>query len=314
MSISEKIPLSGAQEEKGDKELELAEEVTFVRGKETVVTKNIEEIKGMLEQGFRLSLLRQVRFLIDAGINVRELVERGRIKTAEKLFQKNEDRDLLYLKNGIERWKEAADNFRYNRFKYERKVTADFKDGSLEKKIFNIIQKTDDRLCHDKAKDMAAQYNSLLQGIEVIRKTGFPVERLEEICRDYRINVIDLNWDSSIPNGEDRREEVKDKKIKEVHPLLAPFMEEIGRLKEDGLTELPDWLAEQAEMAVMSAYYINLLEPYERIAHELEEEKKQYDKFIQERNIKDAPDFPLIDQTRVRCLEIMGKKVNRIKK
>ncbi|MBU1705979.1 hypothetical protein KKG19_04635, partial [Patescibacteria group bacterium] len=153
-----------------------------------------------------------------------------------------------------------------------------------------------------------------LQGIEVIRKTGFPVERLEEICRDYRINVIDLNWDSSIPNGEDRREEVKDKKIKEVHPLLAPFMEEIGRLKEDGLTELPDWLAEQAEMAVMSAYYINLLEPYERIAHELEEEKKQYDKFIQERNIKDAPDFPLIDQTRVRCLEIMGKKVNRIKK
>jgi len=237
---------------------------TLIKGEEKRLVSAAEEAKESLEGGFSPQTRDDTLGLRQFGIDFHAIRRKREIEGLKNKFYANANRELIYLTAGLDSWYENVNNYWYNCRNertcsaYSRKPYRDMELGftGLEKQLFEKISHGYGQIFHQDTKDVKAIAGSLdtieekyPQEKDNLNVAEFRESIVFEIC--YKAGERAFWQDGKIP----QRLMPKDATPRSYHPLLEPFREELEKLKAEGITELPGWLAEQGIMTGMSSVY-----------------------------------------------------------
>jgi hypothetical protein len=245
--------------------LKMENQCTLIKGEEKRLVRTAEEARESLNSGFGPQTLDDALGLRKFGVDIHAISRKEEIERLKNKFSANANRELIYLTGGLDNWFESVNNYwhnrhneKYNLSKCSPRPYRDMEIGftGLEKQLFEKISRGHGQIFHQDTKDVRATADYL---------DKFNKENLREEdnldTKEFRENIV---YEIGYKSGErafwqeeniPARLTPKNTAPKGYNPLLEPFRETIEKLKTEGVTELPDWLAEQGIMAGMSSVY-----------------------------------------------------------
>lgn len=278
--------------------------------KETVKSKSLAEVKELFRRGFTCSW-QEEDILTEVDVDVPELIKSGQGERERQYFELNEDRELLYLKSGHDDWMESVNNYWHN---YEAYREMEHPSSSMSAQLIKRIKRGINHHAHEEPKKFGSLDIIYRQSLDGIKSTGFSTEEIEAVHERYREHItLPMVNKSKLGGMTPGVFTPKDESIRDTHPLLEPFMDELRKLEFDEVEEIPDWLDEQGIMTGFSAYYQDTYKHLKEYVEALEEQREKYEEFIKEKGIEDAPKF---DNTylikKLNVLEFVDGKIHRV--
>jgi hypothetical protein len=295
---------------------EVKREFTLQRGSEKVVVRNADEARHALYDGYILKGYSGWDEIEDTfGIKISEINREIKKQKLKEKFSENINRELLYFSEGLDKWFEATNNYRYHFNEYRCKMN---ESGltKLEIELLEIINKSRSLILHQDPKDFGGMVFSLSAFNNEVKKDSripkqflFDVDSFVDMSYEmtYR-NSGEILWnDKKIPD----RLLPKDKSVREYNPLLEPFRKILMQLKDEGVTELPIWLKQQGEMAGLSAAYQNISPQLNEWIKNAEKIRSAYELFVRENNIENTPFSDILPVPYAENLAIIDKEIHR---
>jgi len=300
-----------------DEELKEEIQLSSPQG-EIIMTKNIKEIIKKINEGYMTDTSEDYIVLEDIGINVIEINRKREVEKIKKLFELNESKSLLYLKDGIDSWTESVKNYWYNVNGYYSDELIIEKSEDIRAKLLKKIKEGLTVVPHTESKDFKSYQMTLERLLPEIKRTGYDMTNFDKLLDDFIAKVVfpALYEKNSSIEGRDsvfKNINLAEKATRAIHPLINPFLEEIEKLEVAGINDLPDWLAEQGVMAGYSADYLLIYDNYKKFFNDLKLEKEKYDIFIAEKDIKRAPKI-ILKSDYLENIEIIYGKIHRVDK
>jgi hypothetical protein len=288
---------------------------TLSRGEEKIVVSSAEEATQALYGGFSPETFDGVRGLCrDFGVDVSKIQRELEVKRLEGRFNENNNRELFYLSDGLEVWFENVNNYWYNYGKKQGGEYAEMEKNlvGLEKQMLENIKRGMGLVQHQDTKDIKAK--SIV--IERFNKDVNVPESYKIDLDEFKDQVVyemeyrtsgKIFWpDKKLPE----RLQPKDTSVKDYHPLLKPFKEVLVQLTKEGVTELPDWLKQQGEMAGLSSVYQNIPIQLNTWLEKAQKTRDEYDLYASESSINDKP-YLSLPITYAEDLAIIDRKIHR---